>query len=265
MKRIKGLALLVQVCVLAGCMQSVPSSTPHDAPQDKLQGSGEEPGLLGGLFATSDTRDLPAPLARARLARGAVVVAGPDGYCVDPVTLGKGTARHFAVIASCNILTGGAAKTLVEPLMMTVTVAPGRYRALPVAGQLADEVGQTLLYGDTTDGLVLAHLGGGGATVLEGGDPKYWRAAFLQGNRLVGLALYAPRDSPAAGPAGAEMLRAARGQIAALSPRPDTVPEQVPVLEQAAGVGASTAVSLPVQKQKSRSFFGRLFAAKDLR
>lgn len=171
-----------------------------------------------GLLAGGETRELPPPLARAELARGAVVVAGPEGYCVDPVTLGRGAARNFAVLASCQILSGGRRGPWVEPAMMTVTVGPAGASALPAPQTLAAETGAALIGGETRDGFVVAHLGDGGAEVLDGGDARYWRGAFLQGGRMVGLALYAPSGSPLAGDEGVRLLRAIRSRIAAQSP-----------------------------------------------
>ena len=44
------------------------------------------------------------PLQQAALEEGAVVVGGPGGYCIDPVTLERRAGRGFAVLASCQIL-----------------------------------------------------------------------------------------------------------------------------------------------------------------
>ncbi len=83
----------------------------------------------------------------------------------------------------------------------------------------ASATGQRKIAGTREGGLTAVHLAGGGAEVLDDGDPKYWRGAFVQGGRMVGLALYAPLGSPLAGDGGAAMLRAVRDRIAALSPR----------------------------------------------
>ncbi|MBN9889950.1 dihydroxy-acid dehydratase [Pelagibaca abyssi] len=153
------------------------------------------------------------------MARGEVVVAGPEGYCVDPVTLGNRPGRGFAVIASCHILSGGKTGNFVEPMMMTVTVGPRQDAVLlPAPSVLAVQAGQELIGGETRDGLVMAQLGGGGTDVLDDGDPRYWRGAFVQNGHLIGLALYAPQDSFLAGSDGAGMLRAVQQRIAALSP-----------------------------------------------
>ncbi|KAA8608054.1 dihydroxy-acid dehydratase [Salipiger aestuarii] len=156
----------------------------------------------------------------ARLAGGDVVIGGPRGYCVDPGTFARGPARTFAVIASCRKIAGGDDGPVVAPMLVTVTVgAPDTGAALPEAPALAAEMGQRMIGGLHRNGLTLTHLAGGGTDVLDDGDPRYWRGTFVQGGRMVGLALYAPRDSPLAGSDGAAMLHAIRDRIATLSPQ----------------------------------------------
>lgn len=160
------------------------------------------------------------PLAKVNLAGGDVVVSGPEGYCIDPETRRTGAARGFAALASCRILTGGEAGPWVEPVLMTVTAGPrGTGEALPAPEALAALIGAPLLEGETRDGLVLAHLGEGGAEMLAGGDPRHWRGVFLQNGRMVGLALYAPKDSPMSGTAGAGLLHRLKARIDAQSTR----------------------------------------------
>lgn len=170
------------------------------------------------------------PLAKVNLAGGDVVVSGPEGYCIDPETRRTGAARGFAALASCRILTGGEAGPWVEPVLMTVTAGPrGETGALPDPEDLAALIGAPLLGSETREGLVLAHLAEGGAEMLAGGDPRHWRGVFLQGGRMVVLALYAPEDSPMTGAEGARLLHRLKARIAAQSaggtsgPRPGGV------------------------------------------
>lgn len=174
---------------------------------------------LAGCMPPGSGTGSPPPLARTALADGAVVVAGAEGYCIDPVTLSRRKDRDFAVIASCNILSGGTTGRVVAPVMITVTVGTlDPTPTLPAPAMLAQEAGQTLVRGDTRNGLVVAQLAGGGSDLLEGGDPRYWRGAFVQNGHMVGLALYAPQGSVLAGPDGAAMLRAVHEQTGRLSP-----------------------------------------------
>lgn len=166
----------------------------------------------------------PAPqggrIETTRLANGSVVVGGPRGYCIDPETFPRGPDRTFAVIASCRNLTGDDSGPLVEPMIVTVTVGqPIPEATLPDAPALADELGQRMIGGIRSGGLTLTHLASGGAEVIADGDPRYWRATFLQGQRMVSLALYAGKGSPLAGAEGAAMLRAIHDRVTALSPK----------------------------------------------
>lgn len=198
MTRWRHLVGVIAICGLAGCLDT-----------GLVASSGDGTAKPGG----------PEPLARAELAHGDVVVAGPDGYCVDPVTLSSRSARDFAVIASCNIIAGGQAGMFVEPMMMTVTVGIRLEQpVLPAPGALAVEAGQGMVAGSTRDGMVSALLAGGGAEVLADGDPRYWRGAFVLNGHLIGLALYAPRGSYLAGEDGRAMMQAVRQRIVALSP-----------------------------------------------
>lgn len=161
----------------------------------------------------------PTPLRQAQFEGGAIVVAGPEGYCIDPVTLERRAGQGFALLASCQILSGGEG-AVVEPMMLTVTIgSAGAGRRLPSPEVMAAEAGQSEISGGgVRDGLSLVHLAAGGNRVLDAGDPRYWRGAFHQNGRLVILALYAPKGSALAGSDGAGMLQAVRSRIAALSP-----------------------------------------------
>lgn len=211
------------ILALAGCSAGgVPDSKPDAAAKPAANG------FLAGLFsggaeAGQDAAakpkpgkrpKLPAPLARVAIAGGDVVVAGPDGYCVDPTTLQSRAERGFAMIASCNILSDGKVGDPVAPMLVSVTVGPRGDRGdLPGPRAIASAAGVPLLAAETADGFVAAQLGAGGDSVLSGGDPRYWRGAFDLNGRLIGLALYAPEGSSLARESGAAMLARVKTRI----------------------------------------------------
>lgn len=198
MRATLGLAVLACLWV-AGCSAGVPID------------GGLQRGFLG---------QATAPLARVTLAGGDVRLAGPAGYCVDPDTLRVGSSQSFALLASCRILSGGASGPEVPPVLIAVTVgAPGSGRDVPEPQTLAAAASAPLLEGRSGDGLSLALLGSGGETAFEGGAPRYWRGAFVQGGRLVGLAFYVRRDNVNLQGRGPEMLRTLRAQVQADSPK----------------------------------------------
>ena len=228
MTRLRWFALSLAALVLSGCLETV---GPRGA-------SARSAGLLPGGSA----RQAPRPLEQAALARGTVVVAGPEGYCVDPVTLGRGAARSFAMLASCQILSGGELGYYVEPMMLTVTVGKPGPTALPQPATLAAEAGSAFLGGSLRDGVSVAHLGAGGAAVLDGGDPRYWRATFALGGRMVGLALYAPKGSDLAGDGGYAMLARVRARIVAARPKPGQTTARASSAAKAPGAAAAKAL-----------------------
>lgn len=245
----------VRYMVLAGALFALAACGSQGLPDSKPEArSSEAPG--GGLFAnlfrsdrdapSDDTRQtrprLPAPLSRASMAGGDIVVAGPSGYCVDPTTLQNRLGRGFALIASCHILSGGRLGDPVATMLVSVTVGPhGTADDLPTPSEIASASGVSLLGGETSDGFVAAHLASGGDGALPGGDDRYWRGAFLQGDRLIGLALYAPKGSALSGSTGGAMLARVKTRIATLS-------------------GGGAAPKAPAQAQpRETGFLGRLF------
>ncbi|QFS84442.1 hypothetical protein FIU97_16930 [Roseivivax sp. THAF40] len=179
------------------------------------------PGSEGGNAALAQPDASRALVEAVEIAGGDVIVAGPFGYCVDPTTVKSGRSRGFVVLASCNILSNGAAGSAVPPALITVTVGPKEQRvAQPDAATLAQLAEAPLLEARDQDGLALAYLGTGGDALFDGGDPSYWRGAFLLGNRLIGLAIYAPAESGIEDRDGARLLQETFAKIRDASPDP---------------------------------------------
>jgi hypothetical protein len=185
-------------------------------------------------------------MTRARLAGGQVVVSGPQGYCIDASTLRSSARGGFAAIASCNILTGGNAGVIVEPVLMTVAVSPATGPA-PSLTDLASALQTTLLENRELSAVAAGQMATGGATAFEGADPRHWRGTFLIGDKLVGLALYAPVDSPLVGMQGAAFLNTVSSRIRANSSGDGPIAQQ------------SQPTTEPLESR-----LGRLFEQRDL-
>ena len=172
-----------------------------------LPAAASKPGSDSTSAAADDGRD--RALRQATLAGGRLGVRGPRGYCVDPATLRRGLIGGFALIASCNSLSGGWASPDVEPVVMTVQVQPALNRRQPpsVAAMAAALAPLQALRTVEEDGLSLVHMASGGDAVLPRGDPKHWRGAMMINGHLVGLAVYAPRGSVFAGTRGQRLIR----------------------------------------------------------
>ncbi|MGY9048646.1 MAG: dihydroxy-acid dehydratase [Rhodobacterales bacterium] len=200
MRGVLGVAVLACLWV-AGCAAGVPN------------GGGTVRGFLENGAA-------PAPLKRAALAGGDIRLSGPAGYCIDPETLRVGSDQSFALLASCRILSGGASGGMVPPVLISVTVgALGSGGDVPEPQDLATAASEPMIEGRKGGGLSLALLGRGGDSMFDGGDARYWRGAFVQGGRLVSVALYVPQGSVILEGRGPEMLQALQAQVRADSPK----------------------------------------------
>lgn len=186
-------------------------------------------------------------LTSAGLAGGAIHVSGPDGYCVDPDSLRRTATGGFAAIASCNILSGGAQGPVVEPALATVTVSQADASA-PTPPDLAAALQTELLTTREFDAVTVGQMASGGAEAFVGSDPRHWRGAFLVGPYLVGVTLYAPRNSPLVSTQGAAFLNTVSSRI-----RARFVP--------AAGESAEQSQS---PENELKAGLGRLFERRDL-
>ncbi|MDT8326951.1 MAG: hypothetical protein RQ750_06125 [Roseovarius sp.] len=165
-------------------------------------------------------------LAKVMFYGGDVTVAGPRGYCIDPQSLKRSAAGSFALLASCESLTGTAG-VVVDPAVMTVSVLP---RQAGVSQPNAADMGRALapadiLLGYDGDGISLVHVKTGGRAVLPAGDPSYWRAGMVINDHLIGLAAYGPADGVVSGQGGRDLLmdlaEELRGQSPARAVAPD--------------------------------------------
>lgn len=139
-----------------------------------------------------------------------LTIQAPSGYCIDR----RENTRNFRLLAACNLINDDPAAPLVEPAVLTVTIAgTNRDGTLPDAADIADSVGLPVTSSKTEDGMVLVQLEGGSQRVFEAADTRQWRGMFVIDGRNIGLALYAPKGSVYAGQAGASMLQRLRSGI----------------------------------------------------
>lgn len=146
-------------------------------------------------------------LSRVMFYDGDVTVAGPRGYCIDPQTVKRGPGGSFALLASCESLTGTAG-VVVDPAVLTVSVLPRRVGvSQPNAAEMARALApDKVLRGFDGDGISLVHVATGGRAVLPTGDPSYWRAGMVINDHLIGLAIYGPQGGVVAKDAGRALL-----------------------------------------------------------
>ncbi|MDX1781923.1 MAG: hypothetical protein R3256_11455, partial [Thalassovita sp.] len=162
---------------------------------------------------------------------GAVVIVPPQGYCIQRETLRGGGAGGFALLASCESLTGYISGYDVEPMVLTVTAVPRRSGAPePDAEEIASALG---------DRKVMRRVHGDGLTIVqvmapEGltteDDPRHWRAMMVLNGKMVGLALYGPRGGAVSGEKGLTMLSSQAESLREESPQMAPVSGPVGVL-----------------------------------
>ncbi|MBT9384110.1 hypothetical protein KM176_09590 [Pseudooceanicola sp. CBS1P-1] len=182
-------AALLLVGLLAGC-----EATPQ------AEGS---IGFLSNMDGTSGTA-----LEAARVADNRVVIRGPDGYCIDARSLRNRPEKSFALLARCDVLSGGLVGAPVEMAVLTVTVTPAS-GSLPRAETLASSFSAgDVLKALNRAGLRLLQLARGGNDLISTADPQHWRGAFELKGYLVSMAAYGPPESDVRGNGGRSLLQA---------------------------------------------------------
>ena len=158
---------------------------------------------------------------QAVLAGGDVVLRPSGGYCVDadslsaPSQQGGEQGGNFALIASCESLSGYPLPKRAEPGVISVSVSGPQVAGLPDAAALAGSLGAELV--DAAPDAILLRAGPG----AEAGQRPalFWRALFVVNARVVGVALYGPENSPLAGVAGRRVVMQLIDDIRAATPQ----------------------------------------------
>jgi hypothetical protein len=159
-------------------------------------------------------------ITQAALAEGAVVVAMPFGYCIDP----RSIRRDFAMAARCDLLgvDGPVAEGQAVAILTAATAAIARGATTPDPQTLAASIEDAqVLQKGMRDGFPMIQVAAQRAPV-EGLSDRHWRTAFIAGGQIVALSLYAPLGSEALGPEGtfllADAARATREATASRMP-----------------------------------------------
>lgn len=176
--------------------------------------------------ATRTGTDGPPP-ARMAVANGAVVIAGPRGFCIDrAASQDSGGRAALTVLASCRALGAGPfAPRPAHAAVLTAAVAsPGRGGAVDTEAPGLDaffrsQAGRAALSrtGKATTVEVLETLPGDAALLLHLTDtapfgwgavqPDYWRALLMIGGRTVTLSVLTRPDAGLARDDGLALLR----------------------------------------------------------
>ena len=174
--------------------------------------------LLAGCFETVALReavtrasDRAAPVGSVGVLDGAVTVAGPDGWCVDPSATRETDEQAFVLLIRCH---GPRAAPVLSVTVTNVRVPPGD-RAVQMSelaeflvtdagrgqlsrrGRLADV---TLEAPRIRDGALWMHLTDAGNP--DTFEPAYWRVVLPLAGRLVTLSALSLAQAPSDRAAG---------------------------------------------------------------
>jgi hypothetical protein len=166
--------------------------------------------LIGTGCQMANSPLAPPPTA---VLDGAVSVAGPRGYCVDPAATHELADAAVALIGRCP---GALA---VTPALLTMTVGPAASAGVLAAGGPAmteyftSAEGRAALSrsGQALDVRVIAAVGVGDAYLLHLQDRavgEYWRAVVGLNGRLVTVSANGTQGAPLPPPVGRALLDA---------------------------------------------------------
>lgn len=169
--------------------------------------------ILPLLLAACQMSAAPLSKPAATLLGGAVSVAGPRGYCVDPATKREQADTAVILMGRCKFA------LTVQPAVLTVSIGPTASANVLAAGGEAltgyftSPEGRAALsrIGRARDVTVLAALSAGDAYLLHLNDRAvgdYWRAVVGLNGRLVTISANGAQGAPLASPAGRALIDA---------------------------------------------------------
>lgn len=177
-------------------------------------------GCAGGGFAP-----LRQPPTEVAVAGRAVVIGGPQGYCVDRAGSRLGGASPFVLLGSCaSIAEDWRAGAPPQQAVLTAAVSPpgdgeGFAETLPqLEAFLTSPVGRaalardgmpdsvTVLSSQQVDGALLIHLRDTSENVVPNVSDTYWRGLFEVNGHLVTVSVMSFVDQPLGIDAGTATL-----------------------------------------------------------
>lgn len=179
-------------------------------------------GVLAGCEAalsaggSGSARSAKSAPARMVVADGALVIAGPAGYCVDTTASHDGAGGAFVLLGSCASLSGSAAsRTPANPAILTASVFAGSgddaafAASFPAMARfLSSDAGRAALSrSGQAQSVVIAQITSANAVMLirasdrapaKGQDveAEYWRALMSVKGQIVTLSVLGLRDLP---------------------------------------------------------------------
>lgn len=125
----------------------------------------------------------------AELLQGRIGIKAPTGYCVDTSSLRNHPRTGFVLIAGCDGLMGLPAGTLVKPAILTISALVPRDGGAEPQDMLRALNPEAILSQSEQNGLLLVEVENADL-VPEGSAAHHWRAAMVQNEALLTLAVY---------------------------------------------------------------------------
>lgn len=187
---ISKLGLVLSIALLAGCEEA--TGLPFAADR-------------GSAAQSENSR---SRTAHVKLAGGAIILAAPDGYCIDRRSVKYSRSAGFAIMARCDTLGVRGFFGSYDLAIITITTQPHlNGERVPSPSQVARSAGTfKVLAQSKGDDFSLVRLSGGPSR-MEGVSDVHWRGAFVVNEQLIGVGLYAPKGSPVLRANGATVLR----------------------------------------------------------
>lgn len=169
-----------------------------------------------GTFPNSIARAvIPAP-TKMQVAKGAVTIAGPNGYCVDTETSRDTDEGAFVLMGSCaSISQSFFGLKPKKPAVLTAAVAPGHQdkaefvASFPATAKfLGSKAGRAalsrtgkantvrILQITSMDDVMFIHATDSAAEQTREVDPEYWRALTTVNGKIVTLTVLGVQGMP---------------------------------------------------------------------
>lgn len=196
--------------------------------------------MLGGCLEGSGGLGLALPSAapkKVRVSSKSVVIAGPEGFCIDPTHTKDNAKSAFVLLGSCASIANSLRKPKPQVraiLMATVSAQTGN---TPIAASMEtlakffkSKAGRTALSRDGNaktvevveilgkDGILYIHAHDSSTHTLAGAGDEYWRALFDVKGRIVSASVVGLVEHPISPAAGFETLNAFVSQIISKNP-----------------------------------------------
>lgn len=208
--------------------------------------AGRIPVLIAAVGLAACAVSIPAAdRADVRVAGSRVTVVAPPGFCVDPQSVDVTRAGGFILFGDCAVLNASAPTGAPLGAVVTASVAnaglPGtleeleafltRSPARVTLGKSGEADKISVLGSSRRDGVLYVKVEDLGTQPVPGASPRFWRAMFEAGDRLVigSITGFSPADlsdsvAQANLKALADATRAANRPPAATAPAPPVPP-----------------------------------------